>query len=116
MASQVPSPPPEPVVDLVTHIQGETTALCAHFFNFTGSLQRDAPAVSLDGEPLPAASQAANGAETLAQIPAMAEQESAQCFADCLLTPHPSAELQFCDFLKGNAHVYASGLEYDVLA
>ena len=86
MAGQPPSLTPKHVVDLVTHIQGETTALCAHFFNFTGSLQRDAPPVSLAGEPLAAASQPASGADTLAQIPGMAEQVSVQVSASNALT------------------------------
>ena len=74
MGSPAPPSQPEVVVDLVTHIQGETSALCAHFFNFTGSLQRDAPPSSLGGEPLAPGNPASGSAATLAQVPAMAEQ------------------------------------------
>lgn len=74
MASQTPPPQAEVVVDLVTHIQGETSHLCSHFFNFTGSLQRDASPVSLGGEPLAPSRLPATSAETLSHVPSMAEQ------------------------------------------
>ena len=66
-------------------IQEHTTALCAHFFNFTGALQRDAPPVGLDGDgppvqPPPTAAQL----DTVSKVPQMAEQA---CFRMPLAAP-----------------------------
>ncbi len=63
------------VTYLRMQIQEHTTALCAHFFNFTGALQRDAPPVGLDGDgppvqPPPTAAQL----DTVSKVPQMAEQ------------------------------------------
>jgi hypothetical protein len=58
-----------------TQIQEHTTALCAHFFNFTGALQRDAPPLGLDGGALLAqAPPTAAQLDTVSKIPQMAEQ------------------------------------------
>ena len=69
----------ESTVRLSTQIQEHTTALCAHFFNFTGALQRDAPPVGLDGDappvqPPPTAAQL----DTVSKVPQMAEQVALQ--------------------------------------
>lgn len=39
-------------VDVVTQLQEEVSVLSQHYWNFTGILQRDAPAVPLAAEPL----------------------------------------------------------------
>ncbi|CAL8460579.1 g108 [Coccomyxa elongata] len=57
--------------DLVTQLQDQLSALCSLFFNFTGALQRDAPPVSVRGEPV---EPVVNAQDTPAQVGAMAEQ------------------------------------------
>ncbi|BDA41651.1 probable mediator of RNA polymerase II transcription subunit 21 [Coccomyxa sp. Obi] len=57
--------------DLVTQLQDQLSVLCSLFFNFTGALQRDAPPVSVRGEPV---DPIANAQDTPAQVGAMAEQ------------------------------------------
>ncbi|KAK9813939.1 hypothetical protein WJX73_005732 [Symbiochloris irregularis] len=42
-----------PAVDLITQIQDHLNDLCAMFFNFAGSLQRDAAAVAVGEEQVP---------------------------------------------------------------
>lgn len=39
-------------VDVVTEAQQQLSVLCSHFYATIGSLQRDAPAVSISGEPV----------------------------------------------------------------
>lgn len=39
-------------VDMVTEAQQQLSVLCSHFYATIGSLQRDAPAVSIQNEPL----------------------------------------------------------------
>lgn len=60
--------------DLITQLQECNAELCAHLFNFTGAIQRDAPPLSVGEEPLEASHAASAGVETVAQTPELAAQ------------------------------------------
>ena len=59
-------------MDIVTEVQQQLTVLCTHFYATIGTLQRDAPSASIEGETL----LASNKLETplTEQAQAMAEQ------------------------------------------
>ena len=60
--------------DLITQLQECNADMCAHLFNFTGALQRDALPMSIGDESLESSSGASASAVTDAQIPELAAQ------------------------------------------
>ncbi len=60
--------------DLISQLQDCNAELCAHFFNFTGAIQRDATPASVSEEPLEAPQPPAAGPDTIAQVPELAAQ------------------------------------------
>lgn len=84
--------------DLVTQLQDQLSLLCSLFFNFTGALQRDAPPVSVRGEPVESV---VNAQDTPAQVGAMAEQVvSASRVLDELIANLPDISATEEDQLK----------------
>mmetsp|Transcript_10932 Transcript_10932/g.30914 ORF Transcript_10932/g.30914 Transcript_10932/m.30914 type:complete len:133 (-) Transcript_10932:111-509(-) len=77
--------------DIVTQIQDQLNLLCSTMFNLTGTLQRDAPPLSLDGEP--AAPSPVPGFNTKEATEAMAAQISeASKLVDTLVRSLPDTE------------------------